>query len=209
MPSLSKKCAETLVALNLIRLLKQLLCPMTCLQKQNRFPSVSHSRIVLLAASLPLARADPSHCPFISLFLSRQAVTYDAEAWDSKVIHFSGDCHDSRGEGSKNRRPLIHFYAFMMHADALVDARVKRFARDRLRYRDSIFCKASQVGWFPLLLLCCFPLRMHTAAAVGAVVPCVADLRVVSTRYSFCWNALPVPFWRPASFFFFHGLSAI
>lgn len=91
-------------------------------------------------------------------------MTYDAEAWDSKVIHFSGDCHDSRGEGSKNRRPLIHFYAFMMHADALVDARVKRFARDRLRYRDSIFCKASQVGFvrspvggrfgsFPFLLL--------------------------------------------------------
>lgn len=61
------------------------------------------------------------------------------------MIHFSGDCHDSRGEGSKNRRPLIHFYAFMMHANALVDSRVKRFARDRLRYRDNIFCKASQV----------------------------------------------------------------
>ncbi|CAM9910393.1 unnamed protein product [Laminaria digitata] len=33
----------------------------------------------------------------------------------------------------------------MLHADPLVDSRVKRFARDRLRYRDRIFCKASEV----------------------------------------------------------------
>lgn len=69
------------------------------------------------------------------------------------MIHFSGDCHDSRAEGSKNRRPLIHFYAFMMHADVLVDSRVKRFARDRLRYRDNIFCKASQASDFVTLVV--------------------------------------------------------
>lgn len=92
-------------------------------------------------------------------------MTYDAEAWDSKVIHFSGDCHDSRGEGSKNRRPLIHFYAFMMHADALVDARVKRFARDRLRYRDSIFCKASQVGFVRRLVASLWFLSFPSFAA--------------------------------------------
>ncbi|CAM9169748.1 unnamed protein product [Scytosiphon promiscuus] len=94
----------------------------------------------------PLPLQDQDFVRRLQDFLNtRQAIAYDESAWGSKVIHFSGDCHDSRGEGSKNRRPLIHFYAFMMHADAVVDARIKRFARDRLRYRDRIFCKASQV----------------------------------------------------------------
>ncbi|CAN0447869.1 unnamed protein product, partial [Discosporangium mesarthrocarpum] len=72
---------------------------------------------------------------------NRQIVLYDELFWESKVIHFSGDCHDTNSKG----RPLIHFYAFMLQADLAADARMKRFARDRLRYRDSIFCKASQV----------------------------------------------------------------
>ncbi|CBJ26099.1 GDP-fucose protein O-fucosyltransferase, family GT65 [Ectocarpus siliculosus] len=94
----------------------------------------------------PLPLEDQGFVQRLQDFLNtRQAVTYDEDAWNSKVIHFSGDCHDSRAEGSKNRRPLIHFYAFMLHADTLVDSRVKRFARDRLRYRDRIFCKASQI----------------------------------------------------------------
>lgn len=79
------------------------------------------------------------------LFALVQPVAYEEAEWESKVIHFSGDCHNNRAEGSRARRPLIHFYAFIMHADPAVDARVKRFARDRLRYRDEIFCKASQV----------------------------------------------------------------
>ncbi|CAN0440919.1 unnamed protein product, partial [Hapterophycus canaliculatus] len=94
----------------------------------------------------PLPLQDQDFLRRLQDFLNtRQAIAYDETAWESKVIHFSGDCHDSRGGGSKNRRPLIHFYAFMMHVDPLVDARVKRFARDRLRYRDRIFCKAGQV----------------------------------------------------------------
>lgn len=98
-------------------------------------------------------------------------VLYDQDEWESKVIHFSGDCHDSRAEGSRARRPLIHFYAFMLHVDPLVDSRVKRFARDRLRYRDRIFCKASQVSasWrvmsFFLSLFC----QMKYMYGAGAV----------------------------------------
>ncbi|CAM9677058.1 unnamed protein product [Ascophyllum nodosum] len=98
------------------------------------------------APGRPLPAEDEAFMERLQAFLNtRQVVVYDEKYWQSKVIHFSGDCHDSRWEGSGNRRPLIHFYAFMMHVDPLVDARVKRFARDRLRYRDGIFCKASQI----------------------------------------------------------------
>jgi hypothetical protein len=41
-------------------------------------------------------------------------------------------------------RLLVHFYAYTFFSDPTVDHRIKRIVRDRLRYRDEIFCAAGQ-----------------------------------------------------------------
>ena len=143
------------------------------------------STFLLLAASLP-------HPPQTRHL---QVVVYDEKYWQSKVIHFSGDCHDSRWEGSGNRRPLIHFYAFMMHVDPLVDARVKRFARDRLRYRDGIFCKASQV---------LVPVCVCVCVCINLVIQCYSRWSTRGEINGVCHENLSTSFlphvWMPGRF---------
>ena len=71
----------------------------------------------------------------ISMGMQRQLIPYDAAFHSKRAIYFPG--HDEN-------RMLTHWYSFLFLADPRVDRLVKRFARDRLRYRDEIFCAAGR-----------------------------------------------------------------
>lgn len=71
-----------------------------------------------------------------SLNFKRQPIIYETELSDKKVIFFAG--HD------KNRM-LTLFYGYIYMADDSMSRKIKRFARDRMRYHDQIFCVGGKI----------------------------------------------------------------
>lgn len=67
---------------------------------------------------------------------TRHIIPYDQAMHDERVLFVSGEGED---------RMLIHFYAYLHWADPHVEQIYKRIARDRLRYRDDIFCGAGRI----------------------------------------------------------------
>lgn len=68
--------------------------------------------------------------------IGRQLIPYDNEFDQHRAIYFPG--HD------KNRM-LTHYYGYLFFATASMEMKVKRFVRDRLRYHDTVYCKASEI----------------------------------------------------------------
>ena len=78
----------------------------------------------------------PSSSRLRKISLNRTLITYDRDMHEQKAIFFSG--RDSN-------RLLTHFYAFLYWEDQWLDRFYKRYVRDRLRYRNDIFCEATRV----------------------------------------------------------------
>ncbi|GAB5359444.1 hypothetical protein AAMO2058_000544600 [Amorphochlora amoebiformis] len=68
----------------------------------------------------------------------RQPVTYDKEMQESFLVHFPVNI-------AKGSRLLSHFYAFVYFGDSEMDKWVKRFIRDSLHYKSTIFCQAWRI----------------------------------------------------------------
>jgi hypothetical protein len=68
----------------------------------------------------------------------RELVPYDAELHKQRVIYFPGDYR-------VKYRVLTHFYTYLFFQNHRLEHTYKRLVRDRLRYRDSIFCAAGRV----------------------------------------------------------------
>jgi len=66
----------------------------------------------------------------------RSPYTYNAQLHEHPVIHFPGNY-------SGSTRMLVHFYAWNFFQDPAADRFYKRVMRDRVRYRDEIFCAAA------------------------------------------------------------------
>ena len=70
-----------------------------------------------------------------------------------KLIHYDSNMHNHRAiyfpNGDKGRslkyRLITHFYSYIYFADPRVDRQYKRFVRDRIVYRQEIFCAAGKV----------------------------------------------------------------
>mmetsp|Transcript_15036 Transcript_15036/g.33517 ORF Transcript_15036/g.33517 Transcript_15036/m.33517 type:complete len:588 (-) Transcript_15036:533-2296(-) len=68
---------------------------------------------------------------------NRKPVYYNETLQNAITIHFSASIRDYR--------LLNHFYAFIFFTDPVVDNFYKRFVRDYLHYKDSIFCAAGKI----------------------------------------------------------------
>lgn len=75
---------------------------------------------------------------FESFSHGRQLLQYGPELQAKKSLHFT-----SAMDGGN--RYLAHFYSFLYFSDPQVDAFMKRFVRDRMHYKDEIFCRAAKV----------------------------------------------------------------
>jgi hypothetical protein len=71
-----------------------------------------------------------------SLNYKRIPVPYETELATKKIIYFAG--HD------KNRM-LTHFYGYIYLANDNISKMVKRYARDRMRYHDAIYCVGGKI----------------------------------------------------------------
>ena len=67
----------------------------------------------------------------------REVAFYNKAMQDAPVVHFM--------TGDKTHRLLNHFYSFLHFTDPKVDNHYKRFVRDWLHYKDSIFCAAGKI----------------------------------------------------------------
>mmetsp|Transcript_14604 Transcript_14604/g.35538 ORF Transcript_14604/g.35538 Transcript_14604/m.35538 type:complete len:1188 (+) Transcript_14604:120-3683(+) len=70
----------------------------------------------------------------------RKVVYYDQTTHDPQLIHW-----DASGADRSSFRLLNHFYSFMLFTDQAVDNHYKRFVRDFLHYKDSLYCSAGKV----------------------------------------------------------------
>ncbi|KAJ8614213.1 hypothetical protein CTAYLR_001119 [Chrysophaeum taylorii] len=70
---------------------------------------------------------------------SRRVREIDRRLVDAPWIHFASNA-------SHGYRIFTHWYTFFLFGDGPLDAYYKRFARDRLRYRDEIACAAGRVA---------------------------------------------------------------
>ena len=72
----------------------------------------------------------------------RTPVYYNKTIHEPELIHWDASKVDARKGG---HRLLNHFYAFLFYSDPVVDNHYKRFVRDFLHYKDSLFCAAGKV----------------------------------------------------------------
>jgi len=69
---------------------------------------------------------------------NRNMITYDNSFDDLLCVYFPGDYRDSH-------RLLTHYYSYLYLANIREERIYKRLVRDRLHYRDDIFCAAGQI----------------------------------------------------------------
>jgi len=67
----------------------------------------------------------------------RTILHYDKKIEDAPLLHFAAK------KGSD--RLLNHFYASIFFTDPMIDNHYKRFVRDHLHYRESVFCAAGKI----------------------------------------------------------------
>jgi hypothetical protein len=86
----------------------------------------------------PPADADPWTRMTQILAGRRKLCLYGKEVQQERVVHV---VHDEDADW----RLLVHFYAFFFFQDWREELRMKRFIRDRVRYRDEIQCAAARI----------------------------------------------------------------
>lgn len=62
------------------------------------------------------------------------------------------------GDYREKVRLLTHFYSYLFWANPVEEHIYKRLVRDRLHYRDQIFCAAGAKSLYP----CCGEFELHT-----------------------------------------------
>eukprot|EP00536_Pseudo-nitzschia_multiseries_P016290 jgi/Psemu1/247440/estExt_Genewise1.C_10660005 len=72
----------------------------------------------------------------------RTPVYYDQALHEPELIHWDSSGVDPQKGG---HRLLNHFYSFLFFSDPVVDNHYKRFVRDFLHYKDSLYCAAGKV----------------------------------------------------------------
>ena len=74
---------------------------------------------------------------------NRKPVFYNQTIHEPQLIHW--DASAPEGDGVTGFRLLNHFYSFLFFTDPVVDNFYKRFVRDFLHYKDSLYCAAGKV----------------------------------------------------------------
>lgn len=72
----------------------------------------------------------------------RTPVYYNQTLHEPDLVHWDGTGVDANKGG---HRLLNHFYSFLFFSDPIVDNHYKRFVRDFLHYKDSLYCAAGKV----------------------------------------------------------------
>ncbi|KAL3920089.1 MAG: hypothetical protein SGILL_003436 [Bacillariaceae sp.] len=73
----------------------------------------------------------------------RKPVYYNQTIHEPQLIHWDASAPD--GDGVTGFRLLNHFYSFLFFTDPVVDNFYKRFVRDFLHYKDSLYCAAGKI----------------------------------------------------------------
>jgi GDP-fucose protein O-fucosyltransferase len=73
----------------------------------------------------------------------RYPVFYNQTIHEPRLIHW--DASAAEGDGVTGFRLLNHFYSFLFFTDPVVDNFYKRFVRDFLHYKDSLYCAAGKI----------------------------------------------------------------
>jgi hypothetical protein len=73
----------------------------------------------------------------------RTPVFYNQTIHEPQLIHW--DASNAEGNGVTGFRLLNHFYSFLFFTDPVVDNYYKRFVRDFLHYKDSLYCAAGKI----------------------------------------------------------------
>jgi GDP-fucose protein O-fucosyltransferase len=73
----------------------------------------------------------------------RKPVYYNQTIHEPRLIHWDASAAD--GNGVTGFRLLNHFYSFLFFTDPMIDNFYKRFVRDFLHYKDSLYCAAGKV----------------------------------------------------------------
>ena len=72
------------------------------------------------------------------VFRGQDLWPYDNTIHDAPLVHLMAD-------DEKMIRIMTHFYYFLFFEDWKADLRIKRYVRDKLRYKDELFCAAARV----------------------------------------------------------------
>jgi hypothetical protein len=72
----------------------------------------------------------------------RTPIYYNQTIHEPQLIHWDSSKVDAKTGG---HRLLNHFYSFLFFTDPLVDNHYKRFVRDFLHYKDSLYCAAGKI----------------------------------------------------------------
>ena len=72
----------------------------------------------------------------------RTPIYYNQTMHEPKLLHWDGTGVDAFAGG---HRLLNHFYAFLFYSDPVIDNHYKRFVRDFLHYKDSLYCAAGKI----------------------------------------------------------------
>ena len=72
----------------------------------------------------------------------RTPIYYNQTIHEPELLHWDGSGVDVHKGG---HRLLNHFYAFLFFTDPVVDNHYKRFVRDFLHYKDTLFCAAGKI----------------------------------------------------------------
>ena len=72
----------------------------------------------------------------------RTPIYYNQTMHQPQLIHWDGSQVDARTGG---HRLLNHFYSFLFFTDPVVDNHYKRFVRDFLHYKESLYCAAGKI----------------------------------------------------------------
>lgn len=89
--------------------------------------------------SFDLSKSRATNPRYVSMVAhGRRLVPYDTEMHGERAIFFPGDYRTSH-------RILTHYYTYLYWADFHTEQIYKRIVRDRLHYRDPIFCAAGKI----------------------------------------------------------------
>jgi len=72
---------------------------------------------------------------------NRSPVYYNKTMHEPELLHWDASDADDK----KGHRLLNHFYSFLYFTDPVIDNHYKRFVRDFLHYKDSLFCAAGRI----------------------------------------------------------------
>lgn len=86
--------------------------------------------------------------PVLNPVVDRSSERYQRFAIGRELVEYDDLFHSRRAiffPGHEKNRLLTHYYTSLYFAESSVEKRVKRWVRDRLRYHNDVYCKASEI----------------------------------------------------------------